>query len=152
MITKDNVVDELMTDELIIQAYIYSYKSTKYWKIMQPLTVKLIGKDKIINIEKGFVYDMSSSPRSLWGIVPPTNDGLFGYLVHDKLYIWRGHGMSRREVDREMLLWTNIVCSNKLDNYLRYFFVRLFGWWVWFKITKKIKKLWNLLVKTVKKN
>lgn len=139
MITKDNVVNELMTDELIKQSYIYSYKSTKYWKILEPITVKLIGNDKIINIEKGFVYDMSSSPRSLWGIVPPANDGLFGYLVHDKLYIWRGHGMSRREVDREMLLWTNIVCSNKFDNYLRYFFVRLFGWWVWFRLTKKIK-------------
>lgn len=140
MITKDNVVEQLMTDELIKQSYVYSYKSTKYWKILEPITVKLISKDTIINIEKDFVYDMSSSPRSLWGIVPPANDGLFGYLVHDKLYIWRGHGMTRKEVDKEMLLWTNIVCSNKIDNYIRYFFVRIFGWIVWYKLRIKFFK------------
>lgn len=133
-ITKDNVVEQLMTDELIKQSYVYSYKSTKYWKILDPITVKLISKDIIINIEKDFVYDMSSSPKSLWNIVPPANDGLFGYLVHDKLYKWRGHGMTRKEVDKEMLLWTNIVCSNKIDNYIRYFFVRIFGWIVWNKL------------------
>jgi hypothetical protein len=133
-ITKDNVVEALLTDELIVQSYVYSRKSNKYWKILEPLTIELISNKKIINIERGFTYDMSSSPKSLWGIVPPANDGLFGYLVHDKLYLWRGHGMSRKEVDKEMLLWTNIVNKNKVDNYIRYFFVRLLGWLYWYKI------------------
>lgn len=143
MITKDNVIQNLMTDELIKQSYIYSRKSNKYWKILEPIEVKLISKDIKITIEKGFTYDMSSSPKFLWGIVPPANDGLFGYMVHDKLYIWRGHGMTRKEVDKEMLLWINIVCDNKVDNYIRYFFVRVFGWWVWKRLT--LKKVVNII-------
>jgi hypothetical protein len=38
-ITKDNVIEKLMTDELIIQSYVYSDKSSKYWKISEPITV-----------------------------------------------------------------------------------------------------------------
>jgi hypothetical protein len=137
MITKDNIIQELATDELIQQSYIYSYKSSKFWKILRPLEIKLISKDITIKIERGYNYDMSSSPQVLWGIVPPANDGLFGYLLHDKLYdTHKQHGMTRKEVDKEMLLWTNIICDNKLDNYLRYLFVRLFGWIAWSKCEK----------------
>ena len=103
-ITKDNVVEKLMTDELIIQSYVYSDKSSKYWKISEPITVNL-SNGKIINIGRGFYYDMSTVPKWLWSIVRPYNDGLFGYLVHDRLYVIRDHNMSRKEVDKEMLFY-----------------------------------------------
>ena len=132
-ITKDNVVEQLLSDELIVQSYVYSDKDQKYWKIQQPLTVEL-SNGKIINVPKGFVYDMSTVPKWLWSFVRPVNDGLFGYLVHDVLYINRVNGMTRKQADKEMLFWTSIVNSNKFDNYLRYYIVRLLGWLWWYKI------------------
>ena len=132
-IHKDNIVEQLSSDELIIQSFVYSDKSSKYWKIQQSLTVQL-STGKIINIPKGFIYDMSTVPKWLWSLVRPYNDGLFGYLVHDVLYVIRNHNMTRKEVDKEMLFWTNITNKNKFDNYLRYVFVRAFGWLWWYKI------------------
>lgn len=132
-ITKDNIVELLMEDDLIVQSYVYSDKSSKYWKIIQPLTV-LLSNDKLINIPKGFYYDMSTVPKWLWSIVRPYNDGLFGYLVHDTLYVIRNHNMTRKEVDKEMLFWTNLTNENKFDNYLRYYIVRLLGWLWWYKL------------------
>jgi hypothetical protein len=52
--------------------------------------------------------------------------------------------MTRKQVDKEMLFWTNITNSNKLDNYIRYFVVRAIGWWVWCRITEKIVKFLGL--------
>jgi hypothetical protein len=132
MITKENVIEQLMTDELITQSYVYSNNSQKYWKIQQPITVKL-SNDKIINVPKGFLYDMSTVPKWLWSIVRPFNDGLFGYLVHDRLYVIRDHNMTRLQCDKEMLFWTNLTNDNKFDNYIRYAFVRLLGWLWWYK-------------------
>lgn len=132
-ITKDNIVEQLLTDELIVQSYIYSDKSSKYWRIDKPITV-ILSTGKIINIPKGFTYDMSTVPKWLWSIVRPFNDGLFAYLVHDRLYVIRDHSMTRKQVDDEMLFWANIVNDNKFDNKLRYFFVRILGWLWWHKI------------------
>jgi hypothetical protein len=132
-ITKYNIVEQLLTDELITQSYVYSNKSQKYWKLQQPITVQL-SNSVIINIPKGFLYDMSTVPKWLWSFVRPFNDGLFGYLVHDVLYVIRDHGMTRKQCDKEMLFWTNLTNDNKFDNYLRYIFVRLFGWLWWNKV------------------
>ncbi len=132
-ITKDNVVNELMTDALIVQSYVYSDKSSKYWKIKEPLTVEL-GNGKIVNIPKDFYYDMSTVPKWLWSIVRPFNDALFAYLVHDRLYVIKNHNMTRKQCDKEMLFWANITNENKFDNYLRYYIVRLFGWLLWYEI------------------
>jgi len=130
-ITKNNVVEQLLSDELIVQSYVYSDKSAKYWKIQNPLTIEL-SNGEVINIPKGFVYDMSTVPKWLWSFVRPFNDGLFGYLVHDALYTDKTTGMTRKQCDKEMLFWTNITNDNKFDNYLRYYIVRLLGW-IWWK-------------------
>lgn len=132
-VTKKNVLEKLENDDLIVQSYVYSSKSSKYWKIQKALTVEL-SNGRIINIPKDFYYDMSTVPKWLWSIVRPFNDGLLGFLIHDRLYLWRGHDMTRKECDDEMLVWLNITNKNKFDNYVRYFFVRLFGWLWWQKI------------------
>lgn len=132
-INKDNVVEQLLTDELIIQSYIYSDKSQKYWKIQKPITVTL-SNGKIINIEKGFTYDMSTVPKWLWSFVRPCNDALLAYLIHDKLYSIQDPSMTRKQVDQEMLYWSNIINDNKFDNKLRYYIVRLLGWIWWNRI------------------
>jgi hypothetical protein len=133
LITKNNVVDELLTDDLIVQSFVYSDKSAKYWKIQKPLGIQL-SNGVVINILSGFTYDMSTVPKWLWSVVRPFNDGLFGYLVHDALYLDRSHGMTRKECDDEMLFWTNLTNKNKFDNKLRWVIVRLLGWAWWNKI------------------
>jgi hypothetical protein len=133
LITKNNVVDELLTDDLIVQSFVYSDKSAKYWKIQKPLGIQL-SNGVVINILSGFTYDMSTVPKWLWSAVRPFNDGLFGYLVHDALYLDRSHGMTRKECDDEMLFWTTLTNKNKFDNKLRWVIVRLLGWAWWNKI------------------
>lgn len=132
-VTKDNVIEKLLSDELIVQSFVYSDKSAKYWKIQQPITVEL-SNGKLLNVPKGFLYDMSTVPKFLWSFVRPFNDGLFGYLIHDVLYVQRASGMTRAQADKEMLFWTNITNKNKFDNYLRYYVVRLLGWLWWYNI------------------
>jgi len=133
LITKNNVIQELLTDDLIVQSFVYSDKSAKYWKIQKPLGIQL-SNGVVINILSGFTYDMSTVPKWLWSVVRPFNDGLFGYLVHDHLYKDRAHGMTRKECDDEMLFWTTLTNKNKFDNKLRWVIVRLLGWAWWNKI------------------
>lgn len=142
MVTKDNIIEKLLTDELICQYFVYSDKSNRFWKIANPITVEL-SNGKIISIEKGFYYDMSTIPQFLWSFLSPVNDGLFGYLIHDWLYLNKEkHGMSQWECDDEMLFWTNLTNKNKFDNYIRWFCVKyLFGWLYWNK--NKILKIFK---------
>jgi hypothetical protein len=131
IIRKDNVVTELFGDDLIVQSYVYSYKSKKYWVIRKPITVEL-SDGTIITIPDGFFYDMASVPKFLWSIARPFNDGLFGTLIHD--YLYHIKIKSRKETDKEYLYWNKITNSNIIDNYVRYFFVRAFGWLYWNRI------------------
>jgi hypothetical protein len=133
MITKENVISQLLHDDVIVQSYVYSYRSKKYWKIEKPVTVEL-SNGKIITIPVGFYYDMSTVPKWLWSFVRPFNDALIAYLIHDYLYINREHGMTRKQVDQEMRYWADLTNKNKTDNHIRYFFVRAFGWLWWKKI------------------
>ena len=135
IVTEKNVISKLLKDDVIQQSYVYSYKSKKYWKISKPIHVMLSNKS-IITISEGFYYDMATVPKWLWSIVRPFNDALFGTLIHDYLYIHQEtHNMTRHEVDKEFLFWSNLTNKkNKTDNYLRYLFVRVFGWLWWKKI------------------
>lgn len=135
MITLSNAVENLLKDDVIQQTYIYSYKSKKYWKLTQPITVEL-SNGKIISIPIGFEYDMASVPKFLWSFIRPFNDGLLGYLIHDYLYINKDkHNLTRKECDEEMLIWCNVVNhTGKFDNKLRYVFVRALGWLYWCNI------------------
>lgn len=133
ILTKKNIVEKLMMDDVIHQSYIYSYKSKKYWKLTKP--IKVIVKGNLIEIPEGFTYDMATVPKWLWSFIRPYNDALFSTLIHDYLYIYKhNHNMTRYEVDREFLDWSNILNNNKFDNYVRYLFVRLFGWLWWYDI------------------
>lgn len=133
MITKENVITNLLTDELIQQTYVYSRKSKKYWKIIIPITIQL-STGAIISIPKGFEYDNASVPQFLWGIVKPVNDGLLASLIHDYLYINKHkHNMTQKQCDDEMLFWLKIINKEPIDNYIRYYAVRLFGWTKWNK-------------------
>ena len=132
MITRGNVIKKLMTDLLIIQSYVYSDVSSKYWMIIQPLTIELSDKT-VIHIPRRFTYDMATVPKWLWSFVRPFNDGLLAYLIHDYLYVHKEtHKLTRKQCDQEMLYWLKIINKkNVIDNHIRYFVVRSLGWLWW---------------------
>lgn len=133
MITVENVLSELEKDNVIVQSYVYSEKSAKYWKLEKDVVVELSNKT-VLTIPKGYVYDMATVPKWLWSFVRPFNDGLFGTLIHDYLYVNRIG--TRRQADREYLFWNNLTNKNKFDNYIRYYTVRAFGWILWYGVLK----------------
>jgi len=105
----------------------------KKWELFHNLTYEL-SDGKIIRIPKGFKTDLSSVPLKLWGLFPPFGDFLPAALVHDYLYVIR-YNNDRAFADKEMLRISDKFHSktrlNRLDNYLRYYAVRLFGWIYW---------------------
>lgn len=108
-------------------------KGGKYWEVAQPITHTLSNGD-IIAIPKGFKTDLSSVPKILWGLFPPFGNFLLAALVHDYLYVVR-YDNDRKFADKEMLVISNKLHSktllNKIDNKLRFYAVRLFGWIYW---------------------
>ena len=106
-------------------------KKGKKWVISSAITYTLSNGD-IITIPEGFETDLSSVPKILWGIFPPYGNFLLAALVHDYLYVTK-YKEDRAFADREMLIISNKLHSNKLDNYLRYYAVVLFAWVVWNK-------------------
>lgn len=129
---KDNIKFFLEQDDFIVLSYIYSYASKKFWRLLKDITITL-SDGTIITIPKGFTTDLSSSPKWLWSIERPFGDFLLAAIIHDYLYhvkMW-----TRKDSDHEMLFWSRIVNDTtwyyKLDNYIRYLAVRIFGWIVW---------------------
>lgn len=112
------------------------------YNLLEAISVELSNGD-IINIPAGFRWDGSSTPRLFWNIVPPEGDFELGALIHDYLYEnKKNFSYSRKFVDKEMLLWskqvsgTNKTSIRNIDNYIRYYAVRIFGGLVWKDIIK----------------
>lgn len=106
----------------------YIQGSKKKWKVIEPISVQLSSGD-YVTIPKGMITDLSSVPRFLWSLFPPYGNFLIASLVHDYMYIYNSE--PRHIADKEMLFISNKYNKNKLDNYLRYIAVRLFGWTIY---------------------
>jgi hypothetical protein len=133
IVTTENVVQRLTVDNLVQISYLYSYNSRKYWRLCKEITVRL-STGEVISMPEGFYTDLSSVPKWLWSFERPFGDFLFAALVHDYLYASK-HWPDQKKADQEMLYWSKTINSsrraNRIDNYLRYYAVRLFGWTVW---------------------
>ena len=114
-----------MQKELIKLEYIYGTK--KRWRVLEDTRV-VLSNGTLVIIPKGMETDLSSVPRFLWGLFPPFGDFLIASLVHDYMYIY---DLGRKRADEEMLYLSNKYNKNKIDNYLRYLAVRLFGGFVY---------------------
>lgn len=107
------------------------------YRLLEEMTFLLSNGD-FITIPQGFEWDLSSVPRILWWLLPPDGDAEIGTLIHDYLYVTKLY--SREFADKEMLIWSkvtsgtqNLLSLRNLDNYVRYYGVRLGGWYVWNK-------------------
>lgn len=108
------------------------YVGGKFWELTDDIKHTLHNGFEII-IPKGFKTDLSSTPKFLWGILPPFGDFLLGAIVHDWLYVSDfqrkkiGTKRAREFADKEMYLISSELSDNKVDNWLRWKGVRLFG-------------------------
>tara|TARA_R100000544_G_C2213961_1_gene53508 strand:+ start:109 stop:474 length:366 start_codon:yes stop_codon:yes gene_type:complete len=111
----------------------------KKWQVDEPIKHRLHDKNTII-IPKGFTTDLSSVPMFLWGVFPPFGNFLLASVVHDYLYVVK-YRDDRYFCDKEMLIISNRINKNKVDNYIRYIAVRLFGWiyWCYVDMQKELK-------------
>jgi len=100
-----------------------------------------------ITIPEGFEWDLSTVPRFAWGFLAPDGDFELAYLIHDYLWINKEEMyeffeyydcvFNQKFTDDEMLKWAKVtngtekISFRNIDNYTRYYGVRLFGWLVW---------------------
>lgn len=127
MITLSNAVDTLKNEEPIHITPIYKgvVRKKQMFRVLKDLTIQLSNGDIII-IPKGFKTDLKSVPNILWSIVSPYGDFLLAVIIHDYLYV--EDYISQKFADKEMLIWSNTINPhNKIENYLSYWMVRLFG-------------------------
>jgi len=111
-----------------------SGENNKYWKVEKAIKVVLSdGSD--LEVPKGFKTDLSTVPKLLWGIFPPYGNFIIAAIVHDYLYVIQDE-RGKAFADREMLCLSNKHNNNKVDNYLRYLAVRIFGSLYWKNVVK----------------
>jgi len=115
---------------------VYPITNKSHFRLLTNLRVQL-SNDAVIIIPKDFQFDGSSSPRFMCWLFPSYGDFFFAALIHDYLYqtqyLSEGtrYKFAQKFADKEMLLWSNKLnkrnMGKRIDNYLRYYAVRLFG-------------------------
>ena len=137
MLTLQNIRQKAIEKYPLLDRQIY--KPEKKWDkyiLEEELEFELSNGD-YLKIEKGFLWDKSSVPRLLWALLPPNGKFEIGALIHDKIYKDLKHKYTRKFADKEMLKWSMALQGTlkpslrNLDNYLRYYGVRLGGWVTW---------------------
>lgn len=132
----DTVRQKFKSGYVIPKGRIYNPEDEwRKYRLLECLMIQL-SDGRIITIPKGFSWDLSSVPKMFWSFLPPDGDWELAALIHDYLYHYRIGG--RKFADKEMLIWSmelNGTISKwsfkHIDNYVRYYGVRLFGWIAW---------------------
>lgn len=147
--TKGALRYQLDLDNPVI--YRHNWKSDSKWRrfeLCNEFELKI--GSLIILFEKGFQWDGSSVPSWLHWWLRPFGKFDIAYLLHDKLYQCcgsiNGYTLSRKRVDKLMLeialelVDTKQISLRRIDHYLRYYVVRLVGWYLWNRNLKKLSK------------
>ena len=130
-VTIHNIKNYLYNGKIPINM-VYPIRKNAHFRLDESLKITLSNDAEII-IPKNFEFDGSSSPRFLWWLFPSYGNFFFGALIHDYLYVnqymqtYIGYKEAQKFADNEMLIWSNKLNNNKLDNLLRFYAVRLFG-------------------------
>lgn len=106
------------------------------WVLLEDLKVTL-SNGETITVPKGFETDLSSIPEILWGVLKPFGDFIVAPIVHDWMYRTDykadelGYRKAQKFADDEMYYLSKLTNGkkwhNRLDNWLRWKGVRLFG-------------------------
>lgn len=131
----DNIRDRQKDYSIIVRRRVSNGNTRPRYSLENKISLLLSNGD-LLELRPGFEWDLSTTPRILWSLFPPDGQYELGALVHDFIYVNKTH--SRKFADKEMLKWSMAVSGTKnkwslrnIDNYIRYYAVRLFGWIVW---------------------
>lgn len=86
-----------------------------------------LGSGATIEVPKGFVTDLASTPRFLWFIFSPIDEYSKAAIVHDYLYQTKSE-YSRRQVDNIFLEAMTVLNVPAYRKYPVWAAVRTFGW------------------------
>ena len=145
MITFENIPRLQKEYSLISKTKIRGSNSKPRYRLDVTLEIQL-SNGMNITIPKGFEWDLSTVPRFAWGILAPDGDFELAYLIHDYLWInkeemaihfeYYDMNFNQKFTDDEMLKWAKVtngtekISIRNIDNYIRYYSVRTFGWLV----------------------
>lgn len=126
IITLENIRDLAVKCEVFRLSPVVYEKNI--FKITEPVTIELSDKS-LITLGAGWEYDGASVPWIFQPLFPKW--GLYSYnsLPHDFCYYCLYKG--RKFADKEHFLWGKAIGLKPLDNYIRYYFLRAFGWIYW---------------------
>jgi hypothetical protein len=95
------------------------------YAVEAPLDVQ-VGPD-VYSVPQGFVTDLASIPRPLWGVIAP-NEAHFVYpaILHDYLYSCP-HGLERQDIDGIFYSFLRERGVSQFKAYQFFFAVRVFG-------------------------
>lgn len=137
MITLENIKQDLVFDcNPVIKSRIYGNDNVNQYKLVYGLSIRLSSGQEIW-IPKGYVWDLATVPRIFQSLITTDNDAEIAYLIHD--YLYENKIGSRKFADNEMKLWqrvtngTDKISLRNVDNAIRYYVVRMFGWTVYNK-------------------
>jgi hypothetical protein len=136
VLTLYNIKGYLVNGPVLKIARVYGANNINTYQLLEGVDILLSDGDTL-SIPAGYIWDLSSVPRFLWGILAPDGDFQLAALIHDFLYEFKAK--SRMFADKEMLIWSGAINGTKkisfrnFDNRVRYLGVRAFGWYVWNK-------------------
>lgn len=134
--TLENIRTHSIDDNPVKYSKVIEGSKWKTHKLENDFRVQ-ISNGSNIWFTKDFLWDRSSVPRLLWGLLSPDGVDDIAYLIHDWLY--QNKVTSRKFADAEMLKWAKAMKQTKkwslrnIDIHLRFYGVRAFGWIVWNK-------------------
>lgn len=102
----------------------------KLWELRATVEFCDARHGRCITVPAGFLYDLSSIPRIVWGIISKEDLGTLAPLIHDWLYRYPS-AYTKAEADR---VFSDIMEEQEVSTWRRraaYRAVRWFGrgWW-----------------------
>lgn len=122
------------TDPLIVELI-----GKNLWKVYKQFEYHVGGypSDEIITVPVGTTTDFASIPRLLWWLLSPVDKHGKAAVVHD--FNYQTQTYTRKTADdifREGL----VVLEVKMWKvFCMYWAVRLFGWWAWWKHSRRLR-------------
>lgn len=139
-LTLDNVKD-LIDSNKVLYSDSPSFLNPKI-RVLTSNVKFLLSDGKTLYIKKGFEWDEVTVPYILEWAFPKSGKYAISALVHDALYYKKY--ISQKFVDDEFKKWMDVTI-NPNQSFLRWIFVRAFGWIYWKKNinSPSARFLWN---------
>jgi hypothetical protein len=110
------------------------------WRTIEPFEYHIgsYPSDMVITVPIGFITDFASVPRFIWPIISPIDTHAKAAVIHDYCYEYAPY--SRKMCDLIFLEGMIVLNVPYWKRQFMYKFVRLCGWYNWWKCRIKQKK------------